>query len=255
MDDERYSRYLGSDQSSKKAATAFDDIKAKLGLGKLSNTSALLLVLAIVALCLMGLWSYSPAFRSMFTAADAESALTLVKADDEGVDADSAEAADSANVGAPDTIYIYVSGAVKQPDVYALDSDARAIDALNAAGGFRDSAATEALNLASPLEDGMQIHVLTKKEFEAQGSNISTSGSNQTSAGEAGDMSDGMVNLNTADSTQLQTLPGIGPVTAEKIVKDREINGPYSSLEDLMRISGIGPKRVEALEGIANVGR
>jgi len=274
MDDERYTRYLsshkdgsssdGKQSSHNKVLTAFEDAKAKLGLGRLSNTSTILLAVILVVLCMFGLWNYSPGFRNLFASAEADSTLALVRAgdgDEGSAQAEGISADDEASGGsdATDTIFVYVSGAVKQPDVYALLPDARAIDAINAAGGFLDSAASEALNLASALEDGMQIHVLTKKEFKEQGGNAASIGANQPSAsangaGNANTTSDGLVNLNTADSITLQTLPGVGPVTAEKIVKDREVNGPYSSLEDLMRVSGIGPKRVEALEGIASVG-
>jgi len=268
MDDERYARYLsshkdGSDSADKqsshnKVLTTFEDVKAKLGLGKLPNTSALLLAAILAVLCAFGLWNYSPSFRNLFASVDTDSDLALIKSDDgDSLDLSGADIDDSGDETG--TIFIYVSGAVRQPDVYALLSDARAIDAINAAGGFLDSAASEALNLASALEDGMQIHVLTKKEYEEQGGSAASIGANQSSTsangtGNANITSDGLVNLNTADSITLQTLPGVGPVTAEKIVKDREVNGPYSSLEDLMRVSGIGPKRVEALEGIASVG-
>jgi len=292
MDNERYARYLDDDslysdgslgddkksssdnndsKTSKCKSTgiqlAFEDAKNKLGLGGVSNASAILLALVILAVVAFGIWSYSPSLRAVFADNDGQGGITLTKAEDEdelsSVSSDGEEGTDGEVAASPTgTIFVYLSGAVKQPDVYELPAGARAVDAVNAAGGFLDSAASEALNLAAELEDGTQIHVLTKEEFKEQGGSVAaiTGGSSSQAAvgssdgNSLGSDSDGLVNLNTADSTTLQTLPGIGPVTADKIVKDREVNGPYSNLEDLMRVSGIGPKRVEGLEGVASVG-
>ena len=289
MDNERYARYLsggssdfnrGSGQGSQhdselnsKASTgskaSFDfagvktalmDAKAKLGLQGLSNMAALLLALFICVLCGLAVWSYSPSLQGLFSVAGQNESSALIAAGDDesslGLASDVQDDPVSDAINPNGTIYVYISGAVYQPDVYELELGARAIDVLNAAGGFLDSAASEAVNLAAELSDGSQIHILTKEEFEEQGGGLAaiiTQNPTSPVAGESG-TGDGLVNLNTADSTALQTLPGIGPVTADKIVKDRETNGPYSSLEDLTRVSGIGPKRVEGLDGIASVG-
>lgn len=273
VDDDRYKQYLSNNSSvdvSKELKGKLAEVKVKLGLRGLSNSSALLLAAVILILCLVGMYSYSPSFRELVTGRSRGSEAALTKADgNESLSSENPTAnSNQASAGGetahpPEKIMVYVSGAVNTPDVYELQAGARAVDALEAAGGFLDSSAREALNLAVVLEDGMQIHFLTEKEFEEQGgglaaiisANPSHKGSGVTSSSVGAGMTrDGLVNLNTADSTLLQTLSGIGPVTADKIVQDREKNGPYASLEDLTRVSGIGPKRVEALDGVASVG-
>ena len=267
MDNERYARYLsedsewGSGQSSGEqrgpALTSLSgmlsDAKKKLGLGGLSNRATVALIVCAFLLCAFAVWSYSPGLQDLVGGRGQSGAATLVKADEDQVaDGDDSESVELSG----GTIYVHVSGAVQNPGVYELMHGSRAVDALNAAGGFLDDGAREAVNLAATLEDGMQLHVLTQQEFDEQGGLASLSAEGQVVAGGGGGGHDsaGLVNLNIADSAILQTLPGIGPVTADNIIQDREANGPYSSLEDLTRVSGIGPKRVEALQGVASVG-
>ncbi|MCL2680559.1 MAG: ComEA family DNA-binding protein [Coriobacteriia bacterium] len=235
---------------------ALGDVQKKLGLGALSNRTAVILVLAVCLLLVFAVSSYAPGLQNLLGGSGGTDTATLLRAEEEAdlpPEADSAESASTAGI-----LYVHVSGAVRSPGVYQLTGGARAVDALNAAGGFLPEAAHEAVNLAALVEDGMQLHVLTQEEFDQQGgiAIMPTSGSGGQAAGggSSGHDSAGLVNVNTADSATLQTLPGVGPVTADNIVKDREANGPYSSLEDLTRVSGIGPKRVEALQGIASVG-
>jgi competence protein ComEA len=125
-------------------------------------------------------------------------------------------------------IVIDVEGAVARPGVLELPGGARVGEAIEASGGFLDDADRSALNLARPLVDGEQVYV------PAQGEYLS-----------------GPVNVNRADAADLEALPGIGAVLAERIVADRAANGPFAALADLERVSGIGPAVVARLEGIA----
>jgi competence protein ComEA len=123
---------------------------------------------------------------------------------------------------------VYVCGAVKNPGVYTFEEGQRVCDAIEAAGGMKKKAATEALNLARELVDGEQIIVPTKKE--------------QTDLAEAaaeGAATSGKVNINTASKEELMTLSGIGEAKAQSILSYREKNGSFSSIEDIMKIDGI----------------
>lgn len=141
------------------------------------------------------------------------------------------------------TLYVHVSGEVVNPGLYEVASGARVADAVQAAGGFAPDAATGSVNLARVLADGEQIVVLAQSAYEGQMANAEGGAS-----GEGGSVSaQGLVNINTATSEQLQSLPGIGKSTADKIVADRTSNGPFSSKQDLKRVSGIGDKKYEAL--------
>lgn len=158
---------------------------------------------------------------------------------------DAAEAEGAGGRVAP-TIAVHVSGAVAAPGVYELEEGARVADAVELAGGFLEGAAENALNLARVLNDGEQVVVPTAEEHAAQQTAAEASG------GAAG--VGGKVNINTASAEQLDTLPGVGESTAQKIIADREANGPFSSPEDLKRVSGIGDKKYAELADLITVG-
>lgn len=144
---------------------------------------------------------------------------------------------------------VHVSGAVASPGVYELEEGSRVRDAVEAAGGFAAEASQESVNLARKVSDGEQILILTVEEFEASSSSsFASSGSSDADVpGSSG--AGGLVNINTAGLEALDSLPGIGPATAQAILDERETNGPFASIEDIQRVSGIGEKKYEKLKG------
>jgi competence protein ComEA len=162
------------------------------------------------------------------------------------------------------SVIVHVVGAVLHPGVYELPAAARVRDAVTAAGGMAGNAAQASINLARPLADGEQIAIPTEDEYSKTTAGASTqSGSGASegvvspggaSAENPGAPSAGtVVNINTADAAALDALPGVGPSTAAKIVADREANGPFATPDDLGRVSGIGPKKLEALKDYIRV--
>lgn len=163
--------------------------------------------------------------------------------------------------GAAQQVIVHVTGAVEEPGIVELEAGARVHEAVEAAGGAQEEAALEALNLAAEAQDGTLIHVPNAEEAEAaqagpRGAPGSSSADAQDTGGEAGvgsgagdSAEEAVVDVNTADAQQLQTLPGIGPAMAERIITHRESEGPFSALEDLAAVSGIGPARLQELEG------
>lgn len=137
------------------------------------------------------------------------------------------------------SLYVHVSGAVRVPGLYVLHPDARVVDAVAAAGGFADDAEVAGVNLARPVSDGEQLVVPRVGEAPP--------------TGPAGVASDGRVNLNTADEAALDTLPGVGPAIAGRIIEWRESNGRFASVEDLLSVSGIGPKMLESIRDLVTV--
>ena len=133
-----------------------------------------------------------------------------------------------------------------------MDAGSRVEDAVEAAGGLAEGAAPDALNLARPLADGEQVIVPTLEEVEQSAAAGSALGA-ASGAGGASPAS-GKVNLNTAGADELDALPGIGPATADKIVADRQSNGPFADVEDLKRVSGIGDKKFAQLVDLVCVG-
>ena len=150
-------------------------------------------------------------------------------------------------------IVVHVAGEVKNPGVYTLPSGARMIDAVTAAGGATARADLEVINLATPLIDSSQIYVPAKGVAARPtfarpqpGINGVVSSSNSASAG-------GLVNINRASVTELDSLPGVGPSTAQAIVEYRVAHGPFGSPEDLLNVKGIGPAKFEAMRKLVGV--
>lgn len=139
-------------------------------------------------------------------------------------------------------LYVDVAGAVQTPGVVKLSEGDRIDDALSAAGGLSDDADVSQLNRASKVTDGMKVYVPRTGESVASADTASSSADSASG-------SSGLISINTGSQSDLETLPGIGPSTSQAIIDDRTENGPFTSLEDLMRVSGIGEKKFEKLKG------
>lgn len=151
---------------------------------------------------------------------------------------------------------VHVVGAVRHPGVYRLPGGARVVDAIRAAGGERDDGAAWVLNLAARVLDGDRIYVPTAKEVadgaEGSGRRAGGAGEGSRTAGRGvagGVAASGPVDINHASAEELDTVPGIGPTLARRIVAFREANGPFARVEDLTRVPGIGPRTLESMKG------
>ena len=142
----------------------------------------------------------------------------------------------------PAAVFVHVLGAVAKPGLYELHEGDRVVDAIAAAGGFTAKADQQQLNLARLISDGEQIYVPRIGEAPAP----SSRSANGTAAG-------AKVNLNTADQSTLETLPRVGPAMAARIIAWREANGRFSTIEDLMNITGIGEKTFADLKNLVTV--
>jgi competence protein ComEA len=139
---------------------------------------------------------------------------------------------------------VHVAGAVRHPGVYKLRDGDRVKDAVARAGGARESADVNAINLAAKVTDGQQV-VVPRRGAAASAVGDPSAGAG---AGEAG-AAQPPVSLNSATAAQLDTLDGVGPATAQKILDWRREHGGFSSIDDLGEVPGIGPKRLAALRG------
>jgi competence protein ComEA len=138
----------------------------------------------------------------------------------------------------PTVVIVDVAGAVHNPGVYELPEGSRVQDAIHAAGGLVDEANESAVNQAAPLADGTRLFIPTKPAA-ADDTNVSPD-----------DSDEGLVNINTADIYALQTLPGIGPVTAERIIEYRMAHGLFTRIEDLQNVEGIGFGVLEKIKNL-----
>jgi competence protein ComEA len=144
------------------------------------------------------------------------------------------EVSSSVDGGSGRDVVVHVAGAVRDPGVYRLPAGSRVTDAVERAGGATRPAGVEGINLAAVLADGQQVVV--------PGRTAGSATATETAA-------DGPISLGTATLEELDTIEGIGPVTAQNILDFREQNGGVSSVDDLDQISGIGPATMEALRG------
>lgn len=154
---------------------------------------------------------------------------TQIPMESEALDPDTEMNAD----GEEAPLLVYVCGEVKAPGVYELPAGARVCDAVEAAGGFTENASKDYWNLADTLTDGQMISFPTEEEA-AERKKYDTDKPDSTKQD-----ADGRVNINTADVSQLQQLPGIGQTRAEAIVAYRDEHGAFAKAEDIMKVSGI----------------
>ena len=148
-------------------------------------------------------------------------------------------------------VYVHVGGAVHRPGLYELPDGSRIFDAVQAAGGATDDADLDSLNLASKVKDGDKVLVPVRIEPGADPPPGGASGAAGVpgAAGAPG----GLINLNSATAEQLDSLPGIGPSTAQKIIAYRTEHGGFRRVDDLMEVPGIGPAKFEELKDLVTV--
>jgi competence protein ComEA len=138
------------------------------------------------------------------------------------------------------SLTVHVAGWVTNPGLVEVSEGARVADAVNAAGGLRPGADTSGVNLAAPVTDGEQILI--------PGPSNDVAGERST-----GVSGDGIVHINRATAAELETLPGVGPVLAERIISHREEHGPFQMVEDLLDVSGIGEAKLAAIRDLVKV--
>ena len=142
-----------------------------------------------------------------------------------------------------------IDGCVNKPGVYSFKKDDRIKDIVELAGGFTQDADTKSVNLAMKLKDEMKIYIPSKSETSKEQNNDTQSSDLVTIRD---NNSSNLVNINTADSNKLQTLPGIGPSKAKKIIEFREKN-QFKKIEEIKNVDGIGDKTFESLKSLITI--
>ena len=193
------------------------------------------LAYALVALALLVLGG-----RALATGADGAPGASPGGAGLEVVEPEGEDAAED--------VVVHVAGAVRQPGLYALEEGSRIDDAIARAGGPTGRAVLDAVNLAAPVADGQQVVVP-----EGGGAGIAGGEGPAAAGGAGGTAPGGRVHLNTATLEQLDSLPGVGPVTAQKILDYRDERGAFQSVDELDAVPGIGPARLEQLRELVDL--
>ncbi len=211
---------------------------------KLLGHKAVVVAILVVIAAASGLAMASFSSRSSgvsFEHSDEASASDVRGSGDASPDDESSAKSSSAA-----EVYVDVDGAVVRPGVYRLKEGARVSQALDAAGGLTVEADVTGLNRASKITDGQKIYVPTVGEQQAVAADGGADGGAVLASG-ANDVA-GLVNINTASAAELQTLSGIGPSMAQSIIDERTKNGAFASVDDLMRVSGIGEKKLAKIK-------
>jgi len=149
-------------------------------------------------------------------------------------------------------IQVHVIGAVLRPGLYIFAEGSRVQDAVTAAGGLSSEADLSALNLAAKLEDGQQL-IVPVGTGASQAATPTAGFRVLPSAGQSPTPSANRININTATAEDLAALPGIGPTTAQRIIEYRTAHGPFTRIEDLMNVAGIGPATFDNIRALITV--
>ncbi len=206
-----------------RAREALDEVLDATGTG----ARALLAGCLLVGVALGAVW-----WLSRQAPAPIESALPMVD-----------PASVTTTTAVPGPVVVHVAGAVVRPGVQRLPAGSRVIDAVDAAGGLRADADAGRVNLAADLVDGTQVYVPAVGEVVPVV--VASPGST--------DQGGGVIDLNTADASLLESLPGVGPATAAAIIDHRERNGPFASVEGLLEVRGIGEAKLAQLRDLVRV--
>ena len=152
-----------------------------------------------------------------------------------------------------DSIVVYVCGAVKESKVVTLKENSRVCDAIDAVGGLTSDSDLTNINLAYILEDGEKIYIPKKgEEIQSESASATTQSSSYSNYSSISTKNN-KININKATQTELETIPGVGPSTALKIINYRDENGKYSSIEDIKNVSGIGDVKYEKIKDYITV--
>lgn len=154
--------------------------------------------------------------------------------------------------GKPPKIKVHVKGAVKKPGVYEFNFGERVEDAIKKAGGSLPTADLDAINLAAFLKDGEEVYVPDRRLRALEAFNEASRAAQlgvaaSCSSTKAKRIMAGKVAINTATAEQLESLPGVGPALAQRIIEYRRQHGPFKSVDELLNVKGIGQKKLEAL--------
>lgn len=144
-------------------------------------------------------------------------------------------------------IFLHITGEVNSPGIIEIDEGARLVDVIEAAGGFTENADINKINLAYLVKDGQKINIPNVNSVDTNSYITENMGENIIIE-DITSSSTNLVNINTATQTKLETLTGIGPSTALKIIKYREENGKFKTIEEIKNVAGIGDSKFEAIK-------
>lgn len=203
--------------------------------------SVVLIIILVVAFVIYTLMDYSS-----YNELDLENEILKQNTQNSVENVETNDVNSSTNEIEEEKIAVHITGEVKKEGIIYLNKGARIVDAIEEAGGETKEADLSQVNLAYELQDGQKIYIPNKNEkiseyiTENSGNNVVIEGNESQGYEEGGN---GKVNINTANQTELESLPGIGPALAQRIIEYREENGEFRSIEELQNVKGIGDSK------------
>lgn len=223
-------------------------------MGKTIKINKPILITLIIILLLIGYYIYyqnSNIYKEFETSSNKEELLPYENEQEKNEEKEEISNQEE-TIEDVEIILVHITGEVKNVGVVELEKGARIIDAVNKAGGFTEYADTEEVNLAYELSDGIQIYIPGKKEdIDNNERKYITTNSGDNVVMEEKRMEESnniLININEATQTELETLPGIGPSIALKIISYREKEGKFLTIEDIKNVSGIGDNKFENIK-------
>lgn len=220
--------------------------------------TATIVIIAIVAVAVFGHYGENDETQILLT----EENQGFAQSFDEGKNGDKSAENPGAEEHADIEIYVDIGGMVKKPGVYKVNEGTRLFEVIEQAGGLSQGASLANINQAKVVIDGEKIVIPSEEEVKAGAvsgfGDISGFGKGEGTGAPSGQQGqtftfDGRVNINTADRQGLQEIPGVGPVTADKIIAYRSSNGPFKSTEELKNVSGIGEKTFQKIKDMVGI--
>ena len=199
----------------------------------------MVIIIAILVIILIGRKIYDSNYFE-----EANSEEILVKDKKESIKKDEEE---------EDIMAVHVTGEVKKPGVVKVKEGSRIEDIIEAAGGLTENADTTNINLAYMVEDGMKIRIPSSNEEDIEENYISVDSGKRVIMSDESNNPSLIVNINTANETELEQLPGIGPSISSKIVDYRNQNGKFKNIEDIKNVTGIGDSKYEKIKDFIKV--
>ena len=200
--------------------------------------TAVIIVIVIAAVLIFGLKGEESELSDEFAERSADGTYLEEFSADTDVSSEKEAAGQLSGEEQNKEIYVDIGGQVKKPGVYSVKEGTRIFEVIEQAGGFTEQAEISSVNQAETVTDGQKIWIPSEEEAGTAASGPANSGIR----------ADGKININTADSGTLQKIPGVGPVTAEKIIDYRTSRGKFSSIEEIKNVSGIGEKTFEKMK-------
>lgn len=222
------------------------------------NKKQKVIVVIIISIIAIGIYYIVYAKDSEIFTTKEENIEIIDKQNDNETENHSNAETNKESIETNEKVIVHISGAVNIEGIVELEENSRIADAIEKAGGLKENADMDKINLAYIIEDGMKVYIPTKgenktEEYVTTESGINAEDIQQEKSNTTVSKQASKVNINTATQAELESLPGIGPSTALKIIEYRKEKGKFKSIEDIKEVSGIGESKFNQIKSLISI--